>query len=484
MAENPLHKLMNPSSIAFMGASNNITRMGTFLLMNTIAGKFKGDIYPIHPKEETILGRKVYKSITDLPKPVDLLVLCIPTGLVPDILEEAGRKGINRAIIVTAGYDEIESSEGKELQKRINNIVEKYGIRYVGPNCIGIYNGFASLNTTVCPNTMPPGKVGMISHSGTYMSHIFFYMETLRFNYGEGLSLGNGISIDTVDTLEYFEERDDIKVIAMYLEGIKRPAKFLETARRISRKKPILALYAGGTETGGRAAGTHTAAMSGDDKIYDAAFRQAGIIRVYSIEELIDAAWAFSTQPLPKGNRMAILSISGGPSTSMADAISRCGLTLPVFSPEISNAIKKHLPHTGASINPIDITFSMDQAVFYRHIPEIVLGSDEIDGLLIYGILGPDWLLHLNNLMDIDIHVPDEKVLASVGIAQGKEFVNFIRQFGKPVLGSTFQSNMDRMVCTAREEGIPLYTGPERAVKAMALMYQYNMYRSRLPEEN
>ena len=186
-----------------------------------------------------------------------LSALVLPTLLVPEILEEAGKRGIDRAIIITAGYDEVRSEEGRELQERINKIVNKYGIRYVGPNCIGIYNSFARLNTTVFPNRLPPGKVGMISHSGTYLSHIFPYLESLDFNFGEGISLGNSTSIDAIDAMEYFEERDEIKAVAMYLEGLKRPEKFLETARRVSLKKPLVALYVGGTEEGARSSFSH-----------------------------------------------------------------------------------------------------------------------------------------------------------------------------------------------------------------------------------
>ncbi len=477
MAENPLHKLMNPKSVAVFGASNNIARMGSLCLLAMISEEFDGPIYPVHPSEDTIFGLKAYKSLKDLPEVPELLLLVIPSHLVPEVLEEAGEIGIDRVIIITAGYEEVDKTEGREMQERINQIVEKYGIRYIGPNCIGVYNSYAKLNTTVFQNRLKPGKVGMISHSGTYLSHIFPYLESIEFNFGEGISLGNAASIDTIDALEYFEERDEIKVIAMYLEGVQRADKLVETARRISLKKPIVALYVGGTEGGARSAATHTAAITVSDTIIDAAFRQTGIIRAYSIEELLDYSWAFATQPLPKGDRMAVVSVSGGPGSSLADSISRSCLKLPEFSDKIRREIEKYLPHTGISINPVDITYSMDKEAYTRHIPEIVLGSDEIDGLFIYGNMNFNWILDYKDIIGGETAKIDVNEVEQNAILEAKETVKILSKFNKPVFGTTFQGHSDSMIQTFRREGIPFYPASERAVKAMAAMCAYCRYR-------
>ena len=477
MADNPLHKLMNPRSIAVMGASSNITRMGSVILTAIISGKFNGPVYPVHPKEDRICGLKAYRRLKELPETPELLILVIPTLLVPDILEEAGEMGIDRAIIITAGYDEVKSDEGRNLQNRINKIVAKYGIRYVGPNCIGIYNAFASLNTTVFPNKLPAGNIGMISHSGTYLSHMFPYLESLQFNFGEGISLGNASSIDTIDAMEYFEERDDIKVISMYLEGMHRADKFIETAKRISLKKPIVALYVGGTEEGARSSLSHTAAITVEDSVVDAAFRQSGVIRAEGIEELLDFAWAFAYQPLPKGDRMAIVSVSGGPASSMADAISRCGLKLPRFSQGIQDAIRKHLPHTGACVNPVDITYSMNEDAFARHIPEIVLRSDEIDGLFIYGMMSFKWVFEYKDILHNEmLNSLDLNVLEPATVKKAKDIVRYLQTYNKPILGSTFQNQTDPIIKAFRQEGIPVFSGPERSIKTMSAMNKYRQY--------
>ena len=481
MDEHPLKKLMFPGSVAFMGASNNIMRMGSFLLVNLIGGKFEGPIYPVHPEEETVLGLKAYKRLRDLPEVPDLLVLVIPTTLVPDILEEAGAMGIDRAIIVTAGYEEVSSEAGWELQKRIDRVVEKYGIRYVGPNCIGIYNAFIRLNTTPFPNRMAPGRIAMISQSGTYLSHLYPYLERRDFNFGEGISLGNAASIDLVDALEYFEERSEIEVIAMYMEGLRRPRAFLETARRVSKKKPVIVLYVGGSEGGGRAAASHTAALAGEDAVYDAVFRQAGVIRAWSIEQLLDFAWAFSTQPLPAGDRMAVLTSSGGPGVSMADCVTRCGLKLPILSRATEEAVNRYLPHTGTSANPVDVTYTKDPDAFLHHIPKALLEDDGIDGLFIYGFFGADWLLMLDETVGGGALGAEPDVVRRMSEKKTAEFVDFLLGFGKPVLGSTFLDSTDSMVRDMRRGGIPMFPSPERAVKAMEALYRYKVYRDRRP---
>ncbi len=481
MGEHPLKKLMFPRSVAFMGASNNIMRMGSFLFVNLIGGKFEGPIYPVHPKEETVLGLKAYKRLRDLPEVPDLLVLVIPTRLVPDILEEAGTLGIDRAIIVTAGYDEVNSEAGYELQQNIDRVVEKHGIRYVGPNCIGIYNGFIRLNTTPFPNRMAAGKIGMISQSGTYLSHLYPYLERLDFNFGEGISLGNAASIDLVDTLEYFEERPEIEVITLYIEGIKRPREFLETARRVSKKKPIVALYVGGSEGGGRAVASHTAALAGEDAVFDAVFRQAGVIRAWSIEQLLDFSWAFATQPLPAGDRMAVLTSSGGPGVSMADCVTRCGLKLPTFSRETQAAVNAHLPHTGTGANPVDVTYTKDPDAFLHHIPKALLEDDEIDGLFLYGFFGADWLLMLDETAGGGYLGGEPEEIRRMGAARTEAFIEFLLGFGKPVMGSTFLDNTDAMVRDMRRGGIPMFPSPERAVKAMEALSRYKAYRDKRP---
>jgi len=481
MGEHPLKKLMFPRSVAFMGASNNILRMGSFLLVNLIGEGFEGPIYPVHPKEETVLGLKACKRLRHLPEVPDLLVLVIPTRLVPDILEEAGTLGIDRAIIVTAGYDEVSSETGAGLQQEIDRVVRKYGIRYVGPNCIGIYNAFIRLNTTPLPNRMAAGKIGMISQSGTYLSHLYPYLERLEFNFGEGISLGNAASIDLVDTLEYFEERAEIEVIAMYIEGIRRPREFLETARRVSRRKPIVALYVGGSEGGGRAVASHTAALAGEDAVFDAVFRQAGVIRAWSVEQLLDFSWAFATQPLPAGNRVAVLTSSGGPGASMADCVTRCGLKLPTFSPETEAAVNEHLPHTGTGANPVDVTYTKDPEAFLHHIPKALLEDEEIDGLLLYGFFGADWLLKLDETVGGGYLGGEPEEIRRMAAARTEAFIEFLRGFGKPVMGSTFLDNTDSMTRDLRRGGIPMFPSPERAVEAMEALYRYKAYRDSRP---
>jgi acyl-CoA synthetase (NDP forming) len=323
---------------------------------------------------------------------------------------------------------------------------------------------------------MPAGKIGMLSQSGTYLSHLYPYLERMDVNFGEGISLGNAASIDLVDALEYFGERPEIEVIAMYIEGIRRPREFVRTARRVSKQKPIVALYVGGTEGGGRAVMSHTAAMAGDDAVHDAAFRQAGVIRVW-----LDLSWAFATQPLPAGDRMAVLTSSGGPAASMADSISRYGLKLPAFSRETRESVDKHLPHTGTSANPIDVTYTKDPDSFLHDIPKALLTDDEIDGLLLYGFFGADWLLKLDDTAGGGYLGAEPETVLQMGTARTRALAEFLRGFGKPVIGSSFHDHTDSMVRDLRREGIPVYPSPERAVRAMAALCKYKRHRDRCP---
>jgi acyl-CoA synthetase (NDP forming) len=221
--------------------------------------------------------------------------------------------------------------------------------------------------------------------------------------------------------------------------------------------------------------------MAGNDAVHDAAFRQAGVIRVWSIEEMLDLAWAFATQPLPASNRMAVLTSSGGPAASMADCISRYGLKLPVFSRETRESIDKHLPHTGTSANPVDVTYTKDPDAFLRNIPEALLEDDEIDGLFLYGFFGADWLLKLDDTAGGGFLGAAPETVRQMGTARTRALAEFLRGYGKPVIGSSFLDHTDSMVRDLRREGIPVYPGPERAVRAMAALCEYKRYRDRSP---
>ncbi|MDD5224767.1 MAG: acetate--CoA ligase family protein, partial [bacterium] len=389
---NPLKEIMNPRSIAFLGASNNLLKMGSMQLLNLINAGFKGPIYPVHPDLDTVLGLKAYPSIESIPEVPELLAIVLPTKIVPDFIEAAGKKGTRRAVIISGGFSEV-GAEGKNLQARLMETANRYGIRFVGPNCIGLLNTGNGLNTTPFHYGVEEGPIGLASHSGTYCCHTYPYLASLGTGFAEAISLGNAASIDVVEAMEYFLGQPRVKVIMLYLEGIRRVPEFIKTARRVSKEKPIIALYVGGTEAGARAASTHTAAISGPAALFQGILRQAGVVQARNTEELFDGAMALATQPPCRGKKMAIMTNSGGPGAAMANACSLQGLELPEFSPEIQARLRKHLPHTGTCRNPVDLTFSVNMDDYYVHIPTILLENPDIDGLFFYGVFGPELLL-------------------------------------------------------------------------------------------
>ncbi|HVN72825.1 MAG TPA: CoA-binding protein, partial [Desulfomonilia bacterium] len=350
MSENPIEKLMNPASIAIVGASNNFTTMGTLQCMNLITNGFPGEVLPIHPQEKTVLGKKAYLSIAELPYAPDLGVLVVPTRLVPGMVEEFGRLGTRHMVIVTAGFRET-GEEGRVLEKILIEKARQYGIRFLGPNCLGIVNTHLPLNITVGPIQDYRGKLGIASQSGTYIAQVVSYLHKNGIVMSKAISVGNEADITIIDCLEYLGSDESTKAIGLYIEGIKNASRFLEVAGNVSRIKPIVAQYAGGTEAGARSGSSHTGAMAGPGHLYEALFAQAGIISVGTIEEVFKTGWALASQPKLKGRRIAVLTNSGGPGTAISNTCNQVGLDVPEFSPELQKKISRLLPPHGSTRN-------------------------------------------------------------------------------------------------------------------------------------
>ncbi|NIA19164.1 MAG: CoA-binding protein [Xanthomonadaceae bacterium] len=413
---------------------------------------------------------------------MDLAVIVIPGKAIPGILKECGEAGIHHAIIITAGYGEI-GQEGLTLQQELLDIARKYNIRFLGPNCIGIVNAPIGLNTTWFPNNYRAGKVGIISQSGSYVTQTLTYFEKLGLGLSQAISIGNQADIDMVDCLEYLGEDEQTRAIALYIEGIKRPKAFLQAARKITAQKPVVAVYVGGSEAGARACGSHTASMAGPDGIYNGFFHQAGILRAVNITELFDWSLALAQQPLPSGKNIAIVTNSGGPGSSMADEANHCGLHVPLLSQTIQDTIKAITPATAAALNPVDITMNYDVELIYKKLPELLLKLPEIDGLLFYGIFG-------------SIHFQDK--IAFTGSSAGNmlnpmkyllektcdEFVKLPEKLKKPILCACFSGREDDAVVRIQDGGIPVYPTPERAARAMAVLWEYATIKKRNRHES
>jgi acetyltransferase len=475
--QNPLNKIMAPASIAIVGASNNPTKMGTIQCLNLINSGFQGDILPVHPQEGIVLERKAYPLIKELPYAPELAMLVVPTGLVPGMLEAFGEIGTRYAVIITAGFKET-GEKGRALEDRVKEIAKRFSIRFLGPNCLGIINTWLPLNMTVMPVADHRGILSIASQSGTYVAQTLPYLHKHGIALSKAISVGNEADIDIVDCLEYLGDDESTKAIGLYIEGIRRAARFLEVARKISRRKPIVAQYVGGTEAGARSGASHTGAMAGPDYVYEGLFEQAGIIRVNTIEEVYKIGWALASQPPLKGNRIAVLTNSGGPGTAIANTCNKYGLEVPEFSKGIQEEVAKFIPGHASPKNPVDLTFHIDMKGITKHIPQVLFNSDAIDGVIIHGIMDTGFFKTVYPVIKSRINLPEEEFFKMVELKLDTLTQMPFSQ-GKPLMISSFFDKDDHAVRVFHAQGIPVFDTPEKAAKAMAALYKHYLVRHR-----
>ncbi|MBN2398193.1 MAG: CoA-binding protein, partial [Deltaproteobacteria bacterium] len=432
----------------------------------------------VHPTEGEVRGHRAYKSVLDLPEVPDLAIIVLPRDVVCPAMEECGRKGVRRAIVVSGGFREV-GSEGAAMQKQLEHIADEYGIRFLGPNCLGVANPHLKLNPTPLPAEGPPGFVGLASQSGSFVTQMFNYLHRHGLGFSTALSVGNEANIDIVECMEYLGACPNTKVIALYVEGITRGREFMEAARAITPRKPIVALYVGGSETGRRAGLSHTGAMAGPDGIYDGMFRQSGIIRAQTLAELFDFCLALGILPRPRGNRVIVQTHSGGPGAVAADSLGRAGFVLPALSASIIRKLRTVIPKEASTNNPVDRAFAKDIMDDFYKIPDILLQEENADMLMVYFVT-PDIFLERGMK---SLGMPPDEIREEVRklIDQNMEaFFSLTKKHDKPVIGYTYRSLREQMVQGLLERGVPIYQGPERAARAMAALLEYHRMRERL----
>ncbi|MEW5784480.1 MAG: acetate--CoA ligase family protein [Bacillota bacterium] len=479
MKENPLHLLMKPQSIATVGAGNNPLKMGTIQALSIRKDGYSGRFYPIHPTEETVLGCKAYASIADLPEAPDLAMFIVPTEQVIPLLEQFGKIGTRRAIIITAGFKET-GRAGEEAEKRLLAVARRYGIRFLGPNCMGLINSAISLNVTVAPLTGPPGLLGLASQSGTYLTQTLPYLSKRGIRFSKAVSVGNEADIDLVDALEYLGQDEQTRAIALYIEGLRDGSRFLEAARKITPYKPVLAQYVGGSEGGARAGKSHTGSMAGPDYLYDGILKQAGVIRVHSVEELYAHGWVLAAQPPLRGKRVAVVTNSGGPGTAMAHTCSAGGLTVPPFSEKLQAAIRELIPPHAAAGNPVDLTFHLDTQVLSVTIPELIMRSGEVDAVVLHGAMGSGFMKAIfPHLRELTGGLSEEQFLEQFkkDLTPG---VTLPFKHAVPLIISSFFDSDDDYTAAYREHNIPVFDAPEKAARGLlAMLHYYQTVRQR-----
>ena len=376
-----LRPFFEPKSVAVIGASRRRGSIGGELFRNVLAADFTGAAYPVNRDGEPVGGVSAYKSVADVPEVVDLAVVCLPGPLVLDAAEAALVSGIKALCVISSGFAEV-GAEGRERQDRLLGLVRAHGGRLVGPNCLGIAVPRLGLNATFGPRPLPPGPIAFSSQSGALGLALLEKASERRLGFSSFVSIGNKADVSSNDLLEWWEDDDETELVLLYLESFGNPQKFARLARRVARRKAVLALKSGATEAGARAASSHTAALASSDTAVEALFRQAGVIRAGTLEELVDAAALLSSQPLPRGRRVGVLTNAGGLGILCADACAAAGLELPELSDETRAALQPVLPEDASLANPVDLLGSATAATFDAVIPAL-LEDKRLDSLIV-----------------------------------------------------------------------------------------------------
>jgi acyl-CoA synthetase (NDP forming) len=480
MPDNPLHLLMHPRSIATAGASNNPMKMGTLQALSILKDGWQGTFYPVHPTEKTVLGHKAYASPLDLPEAPDLAVLIVPTDQVVSVLEDFAKIGTKRAIIISAGFGET-GPAGRELEQRLKAIAAASGMRFLGPNCMGILNTEISLNVTIATPEKRPGHLGIASQSGTYVAQTLSYLRERGIRFSKAISCGNEADIDMTDILEYLGEDAQTKAIILYIEGIRNGPRFLEAARRVASMKPVLAQYVGGSNAGARAGLSHTGALAGPDLLYDGIFQQAGIIRCHSIEDLYAHGWVHATQPRLRGNRLAVVTNSGGPGTAISHHADLGGMTLPRFSDALQAKIRPLIPPHAAGTNPVDVTFHLDMQILAVTIPELIMESGEVDGLILHGAIGSGFMKMVYPRVRELMGNMSREAFLEMTTRDMSDAVALPAKFHLPLVISSFFGREDDSTSLYMDHEIPVFDSPEKAARGMASLLRYREIRERKP---
>ncbi len=453
-----LSGFLSPRSVAVVGASAAPHKIGGVLFSNVAA--FPGPVYAVNPGYAEILGRPCVPTVDALPEPVSLAVIVVAPDDALRALDACGRRGIRNAVVITAGFKEA-GGVGIERERELVRIASEHGMNVLGPNAFGLVSPRAGLNATFAPRGALPGKIAFISQSGALGSGVLHWAWERKLGFSAFISLGNKAVLSETDFFAGLARDPETAVIAAYLEGVEDGTEFLRVAGELTREKPVLVLKAGHTEAGARAASSHTGALAGSDRAYDAAFRRCGVIRVHTVEELFEEAVALAQQPLPRGRRLGIVSNAGGPAILAADAAADDGLEVPALSPTTVESLSKRFSSAASTANPVDILADATAGGF-RDAVEWVLADPHVDMGLV--LTAPHPVLTFAQLAE------------SVAAAH--------RRHGKPVAVSFMAGDLGEVAeQTLNDAGIPAYFEPGRAVRALATLARYQEVRERGPHE-
>ena len=453
-----LTPFFDAKGVAILGASTNPKKLSYGILENLVSYGYKGEVYPVNPNATEILGRKAYASIADVPDPVELAVVVLPVTVIMETMREIGERGIKAVVIITGGFREL-GEEGAKVEMAVKELARSYGMRVVGPNCVGTIDVRTGLDSTFIKGLPQAGPIAFISQSGAICGGVIDLIINSRIGFSHFASLGNEMDVTETDMLEYFAEDENVNVIAMYVEGIQDGPRFMEVARRVSQKKPIVFLKAGKNDAGAKAVSSHTGSLAGSYAAYQAALSQAGVVEVETISQLFNVAWALGTQPLPAGKRVAITTNAGGAAALAADSLAFNGFELAKISPEIQQKLRTKLNPSAQVSNPVDMLGSVS--------PE-------------------DYIWSLGNLdadESVDVLLPilvPQSLVDTLGVA--KAWVEIGKQTNKTLLTclmgerSTLESEQ-----WLNMAGVPVFAYPDEAGRVLKGMQQYKQVLTKPP---
>jgi len=453
-----VNNLLNPRSIAVVGASQNEKKNGGRLFRFIVENGYNGELYPINPRAEEIRGYKAYPSIKDVPGEVELACIIVDAKLVPKIMEECVEKGVKAAIIYSSGFAEV-GDEGKQLQKQVLAIAKKGNICVLGPNSIGLASPgkkiYAAFGNALESKVKIPGKIGFASQSGAMGSALLSRAWEQGAGFSRWISVGNEMDLTTSDFIGILAEDEETKAIAVFMEGIKNAETFKNSMKKaLQKKKPVVIFKTGRSSIGKKAVQSHTGSIAGDDQVYSTAFKKYGALRVYKLEDLIDIPRAFTVQPLPKGNRIGIVTASGGACSVIADLCSERGLEVPELK-ESASEIMKVIPPFGSAQNPVDVTAEIiANPEMFRKVLEIVLNDENIDGVIVMLTTNAD---------------PGAKIIA-------QSILDVFKKSTKPIVVGRLGANMIAPEAMALYEkaNFPVYPTPEKVVNVMDYLVKYS----------
>ena len=451
-----LRAFLNPKSVAVIGASRRPNTIGNFVFRNLIQQDFKGVVYPVNPNAEVIAAVKAYPSILDIPGDIDLAIISIPADKVQQVVEECAHKGVRGVVVLTSGFSDI-GADGMERQNKLVNTIRNYGMRMLGPNCMGMINTNPeiNLNATFSAVVPPPGNIAFATQSGVLGSAILMYATNLNIGLSTFVSIGNRADVSSNELLQYWEDDPDTDVVLLYLESFGNPRKFTRIARSITAKKPVVAVTSNRTPLQMRVSNSQTGSMATDEAATEALFKQAGILRADTLEDLFDTGSLLANQPLPLGNRVAIISNAGGPALLTADACKARGLEIPVLSSNTTAQLKALLSPRANSSNPIDMSpeFAIPQ---YRDALKLLLADENIDIVVV-------------------IFIPPILKLSEEFAAIIREVAPLFRERGKPLVTSFLGLRGARIELGSRENRyVPSFAFPESTAGALSRALEFS----------